>query len=365
MPTRKQLDLRALVGQTLIIGFDGLEMSAKLRTTLETLQPAGVILFARNIKDPHQTWELLRECQRYVSTPMFLCVDMEGGTVDRMRNIVAPAPSVADIVAGGRRQLFRKHGQVIGQECCALGFNTDFAPVFDLGFEASRSVLTSRTGSDDPRQVVIYAREFLRGLKDVHVLGCGKHFPGLGEADLDTHQELPEVDKPWKRLWEEDLYPYRVLHRQVPFVMVAHAAYPAVTRDRTPASISRKWISDILRKKIGYTGLILCDDLEMGGVQAALPLGEAAIATLKAGTDISLVCHNEQAVWTVFESLFKRAEHDRRFTQRIAEAARHILAVKTKHPELKRHHPAPTETTIEKLRRSIWELSEEARLAAV
>jgi beta-N-acetylhexosaminidase len=268
-------------------------------------------------------------------------------------------------VAGGNRQLFRRHGYVIGQECCALGFNTDFAPVFDLGFEASRPVLTSRTGSDDPRKVVVYIRDFLHGLKDAHVLGCGKHFPGLGEANLDTHKELPSIDKPWKRLWEEDLYPYRVLHRQLPFVMVAHAAYPAVTRDRTPASISRKWISNILRKKIGYTGLIVCDDLEMGGVQAALPMGEAAIATMQAGSDISLVCHNEEGVWTVFEAVFKRAEKDRRLVQRLTEASRHVLAVKKKHPELKRHVAAPTEATVEKLRRAIWELSEEARLAAV
>ena len=152
--------------------------------------------------------------------------------------------------------LFRKHGRVIGENCRALGFNVDFAPVLDLAFDASRAVMKSRAVSDDPKQVVAYAREFLRGLRDAGVVGCGKHFPGLGEATLDTHHELPSVDKPLRKLWEQDLVPYRVLRRELPFVMVSHAAFPAVTKERTPASLSRKWITDILRKRIGYRGLV-------------------------------------------------------------------------------------------------------------
>lgn len=364
MPARTQLDLRAQVGQTLIMGFDDVEMSAKLRTTLETLQPGGIILFARNITDPQQTWELLRECRRSVETPLFLCVDMEGGTVDRLKNIIAPAPSVAEIAATGNRKLFRLHGRTIGEECCALGFNTDFAPVVDLGLPPSRSVLTSRTVSADPKQTVVYAREFLRGLGDAHVLGCGKHFPGLGEANLDTHHELPAIAKPWKHLWDEDLYPYRVLHRRMPFIMVAHAAYAAVTGDCTPASISKKWITEILRKKIGYRGLIVSDDLEMGGVQAAMPMGEAAVATLKAGADIFLVCHKEHAVWECYEAVYKAAERDRRLARHVAESARRVLRLKKKSPELQqRARPLPTQAAIDKLRRRLWELAEEARLA--
>ena len=152
-----------------------------------------------------------------------------------------------------------------------------------------------------------YAREFLRGLKDAHVLGCGKHFPGLGGANLDTHQELPAIATPAARLMKEDLYPYRELHRQMPFVMVAHAAYPAVTGDKTPASLSRKWITDILRKRIGYRGLILCDDLEMGGVLAAAPIEEAAVETLTAGSDIFMVCHNEENVWRAYQAVLARS----------------------------------------------------------
>ena len=141
---------------------------------------------------------------------------------------------------------------------------------------------------------MIYAREFLRGLGDAGVLGCGKHFPGLGEATLDTHRELPSVDKPLRKMWTEDLLPYRALRRELPMVMVSHAAFPAVTKYRTPASLSKKWIADILRKKIGYCGLICSDDLEMGGVLAAAPIEEAMIGHIRAGGDLGLICHQEE-----------------------------------------------------------------------
>src|SRR5882762_4439096 len=249
------------IGQLLIIGFDGTKMSPRLASLLTRIQPAGVILFARNISGAEQTHTLLRECQKRVTTPLFTCVDLEGGTVDRFRNILGSAPSPAEVFATGSRPLFRKHGRVIGENCRALGFNLDFAPVLDLAYEASRSVMRSRAVSANPKQVVVYAREFLLGLGDAGVLGCGKHFPGLGEATLDTHHELPSVQKPLRKLWDEDLVPYRSLslRRELPFVMVSHAAFPAVTKNRTPASLSKKWITDILRKKIGYRGLICSD----------------------------------------------------------------------------------------------------------
>ena len=163
---------------------------------------------------------------------LFTCVDMEGGRVDRFRNVVGPAPSAADVFATGDRKLFRKHGKMIGETCRALGFNTDFAPVVDLAFEASRTVMSSRAVSADPKQAVIYAREFLAGLRSAGVLGAAKHFPGLGEANLDTHHELPNVEKSWKKLWDEDIYPYRAMRRELPMILVGHANYPAVTHDR-------------------------------------------------------------------------------------------------------------------------------------
>jgi len=352
------------LGQLLIIGFDGTEMSPRLASLLTKIQPAGVILFARNITSAEQTHNLLRECQRCLETPLFTCVDLEGGKVDRFRNVIGSAPSAADVFATGDPRLFRKHGRVIGENCRALGFNLDFAPALDLAFEASRSVMSSRSVSSNPREVVNYAREFLRGLADSGVLGCGKHFPGLGEANLDTHHELPSVKKPFKKLWDQDLVPYRTMRRDLPFVMISHAAFPGVTKDRTPASLSKKWITDVLRKKIGYRGLICSDDLEMGGVLAAAPIEQAAIGHISAGGDLSLICHQEDFILRAQDAMIREAQRDRRFARRAQESARRVLAFKKKH--LMRLRPiAPTAHRVEKLTRQLWEFGEEIRLATL
>jgi beta-N-acetylhexosaminidase len=364
--------LELQIGQLLIIGFNGTEMSPRLASLLTKIQPAGVILFARNITGVAQTHTLLRECQKHVATPLFTCVDLEGGTVDRFRKVLGGAPSPAEVFATGRRALFRKHGRIIGENCRTLGFNVDFAPVLDLAFEASRAVMSSRAVSDDPKQVVVYAREFLRGLGDAGVIGCGKHFPGLGEATLDTHHELPSVEKPLPKMWGQDLVPYRTLRRELPMVMVSHAAFPAVTKgEKAPASLSKKWITDILRKKIGYRGLICSDDLEMGGVLAAAPIEQAMVGHIRAGGDLGLICHQEDFILRAHEALVREAERDAKFARRVHDSAQRVLAFKKKALNRKaanrkaagRRAPAPTTARVEKLTRQLWEFGEEIRLA--
>jgi beta-N-acetylhexosaminidase len=347
------LDLRQQVGQLLIMGYDGLEVDAKLRTTLSSLQPGGVILFARNIEEAGQTWRLLRDSHATTPVPMFLCVDLEGGTVDRLKTVIAPAPAVANVFATGDRKLWRMHGNVLGLEARALGFNTDFTPVFDLGLPASRSVLSSRTASADPKQVIAYARECLRGLKAANVLGCGKHFPGLGEANLDSHHALPTIHKSWKKMWAEDLLPYRELHRQIPFAMVAHASYPEVTQDSLPASLSRKWMQDILRKKIGFRNLIISDDLEMGGVMAAGSIEEVTVETLRAGADMYLVCHNQELVWRGYEAVLREAEKNHKFAQHVAQAAKRVLALKKRSAELRGFAKEPTARVVQTMKKVV------------
>jgi beta-N-acetylhexosaminidase len=350
------------IGQLLIVGFDGTEMTPRLSSLLTRVQPGGVILFARNIKSAEQTWRLLRECQRYVPSPLFTCVDLEGGAVDRFREAIGPAPSSADVFATGDRHVFRKNGQIIGENCRALGFNIDFAPVVDLAFEASRSVMTSRTVSADPSETVAYAREFLAGLRAAKVLGCGKHFPGLGEGRLDSHHELPVIEKSLKALWDEDLVPYRTLRRQLPMVMISHAAYPQVTHDRTPASLSKRWIDDILRKRIGYRNLIVSDDLEMGGVLSAASIGDAAVEFVRSGGDLCLVCHREDYILQAYEALVIAAGRDAKFARRVAEAARRVLAFKKKNAGMLRLGKSPSRARVEKLSRRLWEFGERVRL---
>jgi beta-N-acetylhexosaminidase len=211
---------------------------------------------------------------------------------------------------------------------------------------------------------VKYARELLQGLKDVGVLGCGKHFPGLGEANLDTHHELASINKPWTKIWKEDIAPYRDLRKEMPFVMVAHATYPAISKNGTPASISKQWITDILRKKVGYKGLVICDDLEMGGVLKAASVEDAALQTMLAGSDIYLLCHNEEFVWRSYEKILTTAEKDKKFAKRVGEAADRVISFKKKSQAFQWKAKAPNQKTVDKLRRAMWEFCEEIRLDA-
>jgi beta-N-acetylhexosaminidase len=365
MTAKRKTGHTSEIGQLLVVGFDGAEVTPQVSSLLKRMQPAGVILFARNIKGPEQTWRLLRDCQKCVSTPLFTCVDLEGGHVDRFRDVLGPTPSSAEVFASGDRRLFRKHGQIIGENCRALGFNVDFAPVLDLAFEASRSVMRSRVASANARDTVAYAREFLSGLRAAGVLGCGKHFPGLGEGTLDSHHELPVIEKPLKKLWAEDLLPYRTLRTQLPLVMISHAAYPLVTKDRTPASISKTWITDILRKRIGYRNLIVSDDLEMGGVLSAAPVGEAAVEHIRAGGDLCLICHRADHVTEAYDELVKTTEHDPKFAKRVAQSVRRVLAFKKKSATMLRRTKDPSPTAVEKLSRKLWEFGEQVRLEAL
>jgi beta-N-acetylhexosaminidase len=304
----------------------------------------------------------LRDCQQCVSTPLFTCVDLEGGTVDRFRELLGPAPAAADVYATADRKLFRKHGQIIGENCRALGFNVDFAPVLDLAFEASRSVMSSRSVSADPRDAATYAREFLAGLQNADVLGCGKHFPGLGEGKLDSHHKLPVIEKPLKKLWSEDLAPYRALRSQLPMVMISHAAYPLVTGDKTPASLSKIWITDILRKRIGYRNLIVSDDLEMGGVLSAAPIEKATIEFIRAGGDLCLICHNPHYIEKAYDELLTTTAQDANFAKRAAESVRRVLAFKKKSATILRRMKPPGAATVEKLSRRLWEFGEQVRV---
>jgi beta-N-acetylhexosaminidase len=362
MTQKKRLQTNGSAGQLLILGFDGTEMSPPLASLLTRIQPAGVILFARNIVNAQQTHRLLKDCQSHVRQPLLTCVDLEGGKVDRFRNVTGPAPSAADVFAAGDAKLYRKHGQIIGQTCRALGFNLDFAPVLDLAFKASRQVMSSRAVSIDPKAVVLYAREFLAGLESAGVIGAGKHFPGLGEGNLDSHHDLPVIRKSLKHLWEADLVPYRTMRRELPMVMVNHANYPLVTRDTIPASLSKKWITDVLRRRIGYRGLIVSDDLEMGGVLKAAPVNEAAVEFIRAGGDLCLICHQLDLAERAFESIVRESEKNASFRRRAQESVKRVARFKGKSATLLRRASAPTTEKISRLSTQLWEFSEQIRL---
>ena len=343
--------LRRLVGQSMIIGVEDTQLSPAERAWIKLLQPGGIILFRRNIEAIPQTRELLREASALSSALAFRCVDVEGGLVDRLRDVLAPVPSAAAVAATGSRTLYRRHGALIGREVRTLGFNTTFAPVLDLALPASAEVMRTRATSPDPARVIAYAEAFLTGLQSTDTIGCGKHFPGLGAGTLDSHHATPSIPRTWDELWNEDLLPFRNLAKQLPIVMVSHASYPAAAPDALPASISKFWITDILRKKIGYRGLILSDDLEMGGILNHSSIEEAAIAAVIAGTDMIEICRTDELVLRAYEALLTEAERSAAIRKRLVASSLRVARAKRA-----LHAPAlrpPTAKSIEALRQQV------------
>ncbi|MGD1106166.1 MAG: beta-N-acetylhexosaminidase [Terracidiphilus sp.] len=318
--------LRNAAGSLLVVGLEGTELTAMECAWLKLLRPAGIILFRRNIEDAKQTRALLAEATKFCTEPYTAFVDVEGGTVDRLRDALlpmAPVEVVAEAArATGRSALAREHGELIARAVKAFGFNSPLAPVFDLGLPASQKVLGTRCAGPTPVEVVAYAREFLAGLEAEGVAGCGKHFPGLGGGTLDSHLETPRIGRTWQKLWQEDLEPYRALRDELPMVMVSHAAYPLTKDKKRPASVSSFWVGDVLRKRIGYRGMVLSDDLEMGGVANFMPMGDAAVEAVRVGSDLLLICHHAEPILSVYEALIAEGERSAVFRRVLLARAR-------------------------------------------
>jgi len=222
----------------------------------------------------------------------------------------------------GKTGLIREQGELIAQAVKAFGFNTTLAPVVDLALPDSAHVMGTRAAASTAAGVVEYARHFLAGLAAHGVVGCGKHFPGLGAGTLDSHLETPAIHRGMRDLSREDLVPYRELRNELPMIMVNHASYPDTPGRNRPASASSYWITTILRKRIGYRGIVFSDDLEMGGILKFLAIEEAAIAAIRAGMDLVEICHSPELILLAYESLIAESERSAAFRTLLLERAR-------------------------------------------
>lgn len=353
------MTLREQIGQLIIVGVEGPELSNLERAWLKLLRPAGIILFRRNIEQAIQVTGLLREITEIAGAPLFRCIDLEGGLVDRLRDLIAPMPSPAAVFKSGKVTNFRKHGRLIAREAKTLGFNTTFAPVLDLALPVSAAVMQTRTVSANPADVIAYAQAFIDGLDTEGVLGCGKHFPGLGGGTLDSHKATPSIRRTWSELWANDLAVFRALANRLPMIMAAHAIYPKV-KEKEPASISRHWITNILRKRLGFRGLVISDDMEMGGILRHTSIEEAAVQAILAGTDMIEICRDPSLILRAYEAVLTEAESSAVLRTRIEASCARIQ--EAKHRLLDAHMPRrPSQLQIQKLRNEIKKFAGDLR----
>jgi beta-N-acetylhexosaminidase len=326
--------LRHAAGSLLVVGLGGTELTGLERAWLRLVRPGGIILFMRNITEAKQTRVLLEDATSLCVPNSVRCVDVEGGTVNRLRNALAPMPSVQAVGAvmrkTGKTALARQHGDLTARAVKAFGFNTTLAPVVDLALPESAEVMGSRTAATDAANVLTFAHEFMVGVAAHGIVSCGKHFPGLGGAASDTHFVTPEIRRSWKQIWNEDLVPYRELHAAMPMIMMNHAAYPATPGKNRPASASAFWITTVLRKRICYKGIILSDDLEMGGILKFMPVDEAAVEAVRAGSDLLEICHSAELILRSYEALIREGERSTAFRALLFLRAREVARMQAR-----------------------------------
>jgi beta-N-acetylhexosaminidase len=320
-------DIKIALGQCFWIGINGTTLKDPHTTEIfKTFQPGGICLFQRNVESVEQVTRLNAGLQKASKIPMFIAVDQEGGIVERLHKIIGTIPPSMALAATRKplyaRRIHESHAKLLR----TMGFNVNFTPVFDLALQNTDNGLGTRCFSNHPEIVIRYAREVLDAHLRFGVLPCGKHFPGLGDTDRDSHLDLPTVPRSWKQIEREDLLPYKKLLEKVPFIMVNHALYPEKNR-KLPASLAKEIVSDVLLKQWKYEGFSISDDLIMGAVSNVYSLADACEKALLAGNHLFLICRPEE-VSEVFAKLLKRVEKSEALQNIVFRNSSKILSFK-------------------------------------
>ena len=314
--------LRRQIGQLLIAGFNGQQILPELRSLAREFSLGGVILFARNVGEPEQVAELCFEASRLVADlPPWVSVDQEGGRVARLKAPFTEWPPMATLGRSGDVRLAERFARALAAELKAVGITLDYAPVLDIHTNPKNTVIGDRALAENAKDVARLGAAIVRTLQKEGIAACGKHFPGHGDTTADSHHELPLVEHPPERLREVEWVPFKAAAEAgVAAIMTAHVFVPALDDDR-PATLSRRIVTDLLRRELPFEGVIFSDDLEMKAIAAAYAVPAAAVSAIEAGCDGALICsgdHNTQAA--ALEALIHAVEEDRLRLSRVEDA---------------------------------------------
>lgn len=291
-----QADIKTILGQLFLIGFDGTSLPVEVANKLKKNEIAGVILFKRNITTVEQVVELNKQiyrasCDNVNSFP-FIAVDQEGGRVSRIPEPFLQCDHFGKLGQTKSKDLAYKLGKAIGTELFSLGFNLNFAPVLDVDTNPNNPVIGNRALSKDANVVSQLGCAFAQGLESTGIIACGKHFPGHGDTFQDSHHALPKVHHDSARLEEVELKPFvAAIAQKIWALMTAHVVYTAWDK-KNPATLSENIITQILRNKLGFSGVVFSDDLEMAAVADSCDPRTIAVKALAAGVDVLLFCRN-------------------------------------------------------------------------
>ena len=343
MPVVSLRDLRRTAGQLAIVGFEGSALPVETRALARDFDLGGVIYFARNVESPGQVAELSRQSAALArETPLWISVDQEGGRVARLRRPFTEWPPMATLGRSGSEALAARFARALARELRAVGINLDYAPVLDIHTNPDNPVIGDRALADDAEGVARFARAIIRALQEEGIAACGKHFPGHGDTSSDSHHELPVLDHGRDRFEAVELVPFRAaVEEDVACIMTAHVLVPAYDADR-PATLSRRLVDAVLKKQLGYQGLVISDDLAMKAVSAHWELGAAMVAALAAGCDAVLLCDpkpDEQAA--ALEAVIHAVEARELPLARVEDALARQQRVKARFLDPRRATAAP------------------------
>lgn len=287
--------IQLMDGSLLLLGVKGTELTSDEASMFRKLQPAGFILFSRNVESSVQVRRLTDDLRELCDEQPILAIDQEGGRVERTKTIAPSLPSAVAFAAKPDAEQIAWAGALTGDLLGLLGFNLNFAPVLDLDyFPELQNGLNQRCWGRDPQDVINRAGVWNRWMRKRGILGCGKHFPACARAKSDPHQELPISDATIEEMMKEDVLPYTALMPELDAVMLAHVCFPNVDKD-FPASLSKRIITDWLRGQLGFDHhLVLTDDLDMGAIVKRYGRGEDVKLAISAGNDLAMICHQTE-----------------------------------------------------------------------
>ncbi|MGK0468401.1 MAG: beta-N-acetylhexosaminidase [Clostridium sp.] len=322
------------IGQMLVVGIDGYDLNENTKSLIGKSKIGGVILFSNNIQDTNQLLNLLNSLKSENlknKIPLFLSVDEEGGRVTRMPKEFRNFPTNKAIGKVNDAVLSYSIGSTIAMEIGSFGFNMDFAPVLDVNSNSKNPVIGNRSFGADANIVSNLGIQTMKGIQSENIIPVVKHFPGHGDTSVDSHLGLPSVNNDLKRLKSLELIPFtEAIKNNADAVMIAHILLPKIDSEN-PSSLSKIIITNILRGDLNFNGVIITDDMTMGAIVKNYNIGEAAVKSVKAGTDIVLVCHGYDNEVNVINALKNAISNGDISGQRIDESVYRILSLKQKY----------------------------------
>ncbi|MCA0174241.1 beta-N-acetylhexosaminidase [Bacillus sp. RAR_GA_16] len=324
------MSLQEKIGQMIIAGFSGTTLNEETIDLIQNKRIGGVIFYSNNIESMTQTVTLLndmKEINKQNKMPLFLSVDQEGGRVSRLPGSLKTIPTNESIGKVNNTKFSYGIGKVIGNELKQFGFNLDYAPVMDVNSNPDNPVIGDRSFSGDPNVVKQLGIETMKGMQSEDIVTVIKHFPGHGDTSVDSHLQLPKVNKSLEDLEKTELIPFKgAIEEGVDMVMIAHILLPQL--DDKPASLSPKIINGLLRKQMGYEGVVITDDMTMKAITNHYGIEQASVDSIKAGSDLILVAHDYGKVVSVMKTIKAAVENGEISEERLNESVERIIKLK-------------------------------------